>query len=265
MTALTLETPVRRGLGYWWTSYEAMLRWVLTQQKILFTGIVFTQIVMGIGAAFMYKFYLGSLDPTTALYLVSGIPALSLIPVGFVLVPILVMQEKSRGTYDFTWSLPVPRLAPVAATFTVFTAIALPIAMLSTYLAAWQFDVALDVSWTVVPFALLASLMATSVGCGMAMAIPEPRITNLITNIVIFLVLLFSPIVIPISQFPDWAATLHRILPFYHMANLIRSSLTDGLAVDVGASLAILLTWTVLGWAVVARVVAKRGLGKPRT
>jgi ABC-2 type transport system permease protein len=236
-----------------------MLRWVLVQQKVLFVGIVFSQIVLGIGAAFMYKFYLGDIDTVTALYLVSGIPALSLIPVGFVLVPILVMQEKSRGTYDFTWSLPVPRLAPVAATFTVFTAIALPIAMLSTILAAGQFDVTLDVSWTVLPFALLASLMATSVGYGMAMAIPEPRMTNLITNIVIFLVLLFSPIVIPISQFPDWAATLHRILPFYHMANLIRSSLTDGLATNVDASLAILLAWTVLGWAVLARVVGRRG------
>jgi len=259
VTVATLETPVRRGAGYWRASYLAMLRWVLTQQKVLFGGIVFTQIVMGVGAAFMYKFYLGPIDPITAQYLVSGIPALSLIPVGFLMVPFLVMQDKARGTYDFTWSLPVPRLAPVAATFTVFTAIALPIAMLSTLVAAWRFDVTLDVSWTVVPFALLASLMATSVGYGMAMAIPEPRITNMITNIVIFLVLLFSPIVIPIEHFPDWAATLHRILPFYHMANLIRSSLTDGLATDVGASLAILITWTLLGWVVVARVVARRG------
>ncbi len=259
MTAGTLQTPVRRGTGYWWASYVAMLRWVLVQQKVLFVGIVFSQIVLGIGAAFMYKFYLGDLDPMSALYLVTGIPALSLIPVGFVLVPILVMQEKSRGTHDFTWSLPVPRLAPVAATFTVFTAIALPIAAVSTALAAWLFDVTLDVSWTVIPFALLASLMATSVGYGMAMAIPEPRMTNLIPNIVIFLVLLFSPIVIPISQFPDWAATLHQILPFYHMANLIRSSLTDGLVTNAGASLAILLAWTIVGWVLVARVVARRG------
>lgn len=259
MTVAALETPVRRGSGYWWASYLSMLRWVLVQQKVLFVGIVFSQIVLGIGAAFMYKFYLGDVDPVTALYLVSGIPALSLIPVGFVMVPILVMQEKSRGTYDFTWSLPVPRLAPVAATFTVFTTIALPIAMLSTLMAAWQFDVTLEVSWTVLPFAVLASLMATSVGYGLAMAIPEPRITNMITNIVIFLVLLFSPIVVPITQFPDWAATLHRILPFYHMSNLIRSSLTDGLASAIATSLAILLTWTVLGWAAVARVVARRG------
>jgi ABC-2 type transport system permease protein len=259
VTVSALETPIRRGAGYWWSSYVAMLRWVLTQQKVLFIGIVFTQIVMGIGAAFMYRFYLGSVDPVTAVYLVSGIPALSMIPVGFVMVPILVMQEKSRGTHEFTWSLPVPRLAPVASTFTVFTAISMPIAAASTFIAAVQFDVDLQVSWTVLPFALLVSLMATSVGYGMAMAIPEPRVTNLITNVVIFLVLWFSPIVIPIDRYPDWASVLHRALPFFHMSNLIRSGLTEGLATETTSSLAILLLWTVLGWAAVARVVARRG------
>jgi len=259
VTALTLETPVRNGFGYWRESYVKMLRWVVAQQRVFFVGLIFTQIVMGVGAAIMYKFYLGSIDPASALYLVSGIPALALIPIGFVLVPISVMLEKTKGTLDFTWSLPVPRLVPVAASFTVFTLIALPIAALSTWLAALQFDVTLTFSWVVIPLAVLASLMATSVGYGTAMAIPEPRITTLITNIVIFLVLLFSPIVIPIDRFPDWAATLHQILPFYHMSNLIRSGLTDGLAVDVGRSLAILLVWTAVSWVVVARVVAKRG------
>jgi ABC-type polysaccharide/polyol phosphate export permease len=76
---------------------------------------------------------------------------------------------------------------------------------------------------------------------------------------VIFLVLLFSPIVIPIDRFPDWAGTLHRILPFFHMSNLIRSGLSDGLATEPTTSLVILLAWTVLGWGVLARVVGKRG------
>jgi ABC-2 type transport system permease protein len=255
----TLDTPLRKGWGYWWSSYLAMIRWVLIQQKVLLSGIVLTQILLGIGAAIMYRFYLGSLDRDAAMFLVSGIPALSLIPVGFVMVPILVIQEKARGTYDFTWSLPVPRLAPVAATFTVFTFLALPIAALSTLLAARQFDVTLELSWAVIPLALLASLMASSVGYGLAVAIPEPRLTNLITNVVIFLVLLFSPIVIPIERFPEWAETAHRILPFFHMANLIRFGLSEGLAADMFASLTILVAWTVLGWAVVARVVGRRG------
>lgn len=254
-----VHAPIRRGVRYWWESYLAMLRWVMAQQRVLLGGILFTQTVMGIGAAVMYSFYLGPIDLTAAIFLVSGIPALSLVPVGFVLVPILVMQEKSRGTHEFTWSLPVPRLAPVAATFTVFTVIVLPIAALSTWLAAWRFEVGLSVTWTALPAAVLAALVATSLGYGLAMAIPEPRLTNLITNVVIFVVLMFSPIVIPIDRFPAWAEGVHRVLPFFHMSNLVRYGLTDGLATQAPASLVTLLLWAIVGWAVVARVVAKRG------
>ncbi|HJR93650.1 MAG TPA: ABC transporter permease [Acidimicrobiia bacterium] len=253
-----LAVPVRRGVSYWWQSYVAMLRWVLAQQKVLFATVLFIQLFMGLGSVAMYRFYIGDVDPVIATYLVSGLPALAIIPVGFVMVPILVMQEKFRGTFDFTWSLPVPRLAPVAATFTVFTAIALPIAAVTTWVAAWQFGASIVPSWAALGAAALASFVSTSVGYGMAMAIPEPRLTNLITNVVIFLVLLFSPIVIPIDRFPAWAEAVHRGLPFYHMANLIRAGLTDGFATAVGTSIAVLTAWAVAGWAMVAAVIGRR-------
>lgn len=256
---MTIHAPLRRGFSYWTSSYLAMLRWVITQQRILFWSVLFSQLALGIGAAVMYRFYVGAMDPTAATYLVSGIPALSIIPVGFIMVPTLVIQEKYRGTHEFTWSLPVPRLAPVTATFTVFTAISLPVAALSTAVAAWQFDAALRPGAYVIPAAVLVALMGTSVGYGLAMVVPEPRITNLILNVIIFVVLLFSPIVIPIDHFPDWAAAVHHLLPFFHMSNLLRATLTSGLAVDAATSLGILLMWTVVGWATVVRVVTRRG------
>lgn len=255
----SIAVPLRRGVSYWWQSYLAMLRWVLAQQKVLFVSVLFIQLFMGLGSVAMYSFYIGDVDPQVATYLVSGLPALAIIPVGFVMVPILVMQEKFRGTFDFTWSLPVPRLAPVAATFTVFTAIALPVAALTTFVASWRFDATVTVSWPALAAAVLASLVATSVGYGMAMGIPEPRLTNLITNVVIFLVLLFSPIVIPIERFPDWAAAIHRGLPFFHMANLIRAGLTDGVASGALTSTLVLVAWAVAGWSAVAWVVGRRG------
>lgn len=255
----TADLSLRHGPAYWWGSYLSMLRWVVAQQKAFFGMVAFFQLLLGVGSVAMYGFYLGDVDPLTATFLVSGLPALAIIPVGFLMVPILVMQEWFRGTFDFTWSLPVPRLAPVAATFTVFTAIAMPIAAVATAVASWQFGVTLSMSWSALWAALGASLMATSVGYGMAMAIPEPRLTNLITNIVVFLVLLFSPIVIPIDRFPAWAETAHRVLPFYHMANLIRDGLTDGLSTGVGTSALVLGAWTVAGWAVVAWVLGRRG------
>ncbi len=90
-------------------------------------------------------------------------------------------------------------------------------------------------------------------------AIPDPRVTNLLTNLIIFLVLLFSPIVVPIALFPDWWATVHRVLPFWHMAVVVRAGLTEGLITgSVGVSYAVVGAWTAAAWLLAAWVVGRR-------
>ena len=81
--------------------------------------------------------------------------------------------------------------------------------------------------------------MATSVGYTQGHA-SHPLVSNLIGNVTIFFVLLFTPIVYPIEQQPDWLATLQPGLPFHHMAIVIRDSLSAGLVSDVGTSYLVL-------------------------
>jgi len=61
-------------------------------------------------------------------------------------------------------------------------------------------------------------------------------VTNVVTNALMFVVLLFSPIVYPVSQLPRWLATVHYFLPFYNMAVVIRAGLTSGVAAHVATS-----------------------------
>lgn len=251
-------TTIRSGSSYWLSSFWAMLRFELINMRTFLGLTLLIQIIMGGGMAYMYGFYFGEIPDVAKTFIVTGIPALALIPVGFVLVPGSIMSHKLRDTYDFVWSLPVPRLASAAATFTLFTTLALPGTVVSLWIAHIRYSIALDVSWAIIPAVLLTSLMATSVGFAFAHAIPEPRITNLVTNLIIFLVLLFSPIVVQITQFPDWWATVHRVLPFYHMANVIRASLSSGLVTSVAASWAVLAIWTVASWALAAWVIGRR-------
>jgi len=88
--------------------------------------------------------------------------------------------------------------------------------------------------------------------------VPDPRITNLITNLIIFFILLFSPLVIPLDYFPGWAAAGHQVLPFYHMAVVLRASLTEGIVENVTASYLVLTAWTVGSWAIAAAVIGRR-------
>jgi len=258
MTAISEHLQVRRGVGFWVVGFRSMLRFHAKSLRSYLTIGLVVQVLMGAGMALMYGYYFGDLTPVQQTFIVTGIPALAMVPVGFAMVPASVMDHKIRNTYDYVWSLPVPRAASAAATFTIFTAMAIPGTAAAILIATLIYDIDLQVSWLVIPAVLLTSAMATSVGYAMGHVIPEPRVTNLITNMVIFLVLLFSPIVVPIEQFPEWWASVQRVLPFWHMSVVIRDGLTDGLVTDVAASYLVLTLWTVFAWVAAGWVVAKR-------
>ncbi|UCG41460.1 MAG: ABC transporter permease, partial [Acidimicrobiia bacterium] len=80
----------------------------------------------------------------------------------------------------------------------------------------------------------------------------------LLTNLLIFTILLFSPLVVPIEFFPEWLQSAHRVLPFWHMANLVRDGLAPALVEDVATSYLIALAWTVGSMVIAGRVIARR-------
>jgi ABC-2 type transport system permease protein len=257
---LPLGTVTRSGAGYWLASLRSMTRFEMGRARQWAALMVLIQILMGAGMALMYGFFYPQITHETALYITTGTPALALIPIGFFLVPTSVGQERLAGTFDFTWSLPVPRSAQAVATFLLFTVLSLPGAVLALAVASWRYGVRLEISPLIVPGVLLSALMAISVGFGMALAISNPLLINLITNALLFIVLLFSPIVFPPSHFPEWLLTVHQALPFYNMAEVIRAGLSVGLVTDLTRSYLILLAWTIAGWAMTAWVVGRRRL-----
>jgi len=198
------------------------------------------------------------MPPAAATFLATGAPTLAVIPLGMALLPSLIAVRKIEQTYDFMWSLPVPRTATAASSFTIFTLLAIPGFAVSLAVAGWRYDLDLRVSPWIVPAVLLASLMSASVGFGIGHAVPDPTITNVITNLVIFVVLMFSPVAFPIGNFPGWLAGLHRVLPFWHMANVVRDALTDGLVESVWRSYLVLGAWTVGTWLLAAWAVGRR-------
>ena len=260
MTATSTQaTEVRSGVSYWLAGYRSMLHFEAVNLRAFLVLVLVIQMLMGAGMAFMYGFYFGDIPVVARTYIVTGIPALALVPVGFVLVPNAIMNHKLRDTYDFIWSLPVPRLASAAATFTLFTGLAIPGTIVSLWIAHMRYSIELQLSWSIVGAVSLTALMATSVGFALGHAVPDPRVANLITNLVIFLALLFSPIVVPIEQFPGWWGAIHEVLPFYHMANVIRAGLSEGLVDSLARSWLILGGWTALSWAITAWVIGRRG------
>lgn len=258
MTTASAATALRHGPAYWLAGYRAMLRFDLASSRSWLPTFAVLQVLMGAGMVIIYGFYLGDLPPTAITFVATGAPTLALIPLGMALLPSLIASRKVEGTYDFMWSLPAPRSATAASSFTIFTLLALPGVAISLAVAAWRYDLNLAISLWVVPAVLLAALMSTSVGFGIGHAVPDPTITNVITNLLIFVVLMFSPIAFPIENFPGWLAAIHRVLPFWHMANVVRAGLTEGLVTSVAWSYLVLAAWTGGTWLLAAWAIARR-------
>lgn len=263
MTSRSLVGPgsptVNRGLAHWIKSYSMMTRWELGSLRQLLPLIIALQIVIGGGFAVGVDLLYDDMPTRSALYLSTGVAVVTLITVGLVLGPQLIANHRTAGTYDFMWSLPVPRTTQAAAWVTVNSVIAIPGMVAALVIASWRFDLTFQVSPRVVPAVLLTIVSATMIGYAFAHAIPRPMVTQLITQLLIFVILGFAPINFPPENLPGWLAELNLWLPFYPMAEVVRDGLTTGLVMDVGRSYAVLGVYTVASVVLAAWVVGRRG------
>jgi ABC-2 type transport system permease protein len=104
---------------------------------------------------------------------------------------------------------------------------------------------------------LLVALTATSVGFAIAYA-AAPPVTNMVSQLVVFIALMFSPINFPADRLPQWLQDIHRVLPFESMARGIRETLATP---PEGVSMlpfVVLAAWGAAGLAITLRVMARR-------
>jgi ABC-2 type transport system permease protein len=231
----------------WVQSYRTLLRWQGLRFKSVLPFMLILQFFTGIGTVIGLGFLLPSLDTATATFLVTGGPTLSLITLGLTLVPQFVAQAKTEGSLEYMWSLPIPRMAYLAADLTIWMFTTLPGVMVALVVGSIHYDFSLQVSPLALPVFLLIVLMATSVGYAIALLSPKPELVSLITNFIIFCLFLFSPVNFPVERLPGWLADLHRILPVKYAADAVRGTLVEGYGQDLGLALLVLSIWCVIG------------------
>jgi ABC-2 type transport system permease protein len=104
---------------------------------------------------------------------------------------------------------------------------------------------------------LLVALTATSVGFAIAYA-AAPPVTNMVSQLVVFIALMFSPINFPADRLPQWLQDIHHVLPFSSMARVVRDTLTtppEGIAL---LPFVVLAAWCAAGLAITLRVMTRR-------
>lgn len=238
-------------------SYILLLKWQALSQKPVLPLNLVVQIMIATGFVIGLSFFYPQLSPTVAKYLITGAPTIIMLMIGLVLLPQIVGMARTAGTFDYMWSLPIPRMAYIAADATIWILVALPGVLVSIGMGAAYHGFSLTVSPLVVPAFLLVSLSGVFLGYTIAHGAPKPEFAHLLTQILVFVIMLFSPVMYPAEQLPTWLMKLHNVLPIKYMADLSRGTLTD-LDVDLGLAFLVVGIWTVLGFLATSILVKRR-------
>lgn len=250
---------LRRGMPYWLASYRALTRWHLAGLRMWLMLLTVVQVMTGAGFVLGFALFFDHIPASAALFVSTGVPVINLVVVGLVLGPQLVAQQKLQQSYDFVRALPAPQSAEAAAWYTVCLLAGLPAVAASLLIAEARYGISFTVSPAIVPAVLLVAFTGTMLGYGLGHAIPNPMVTNLVTELMIFAVFGFAPVLYPPWQLPAWLATLNSWFPFGHMAVIVRAGLTSGMATGIASAYLIVAAWGAGGAALSAWALGRRG------
>lgn len=226
--------------------FGLMLQWQLRRSGQYLPLLIVVQTMLAVATVIGYGLLAGEVSESIGLYLATGAPTITLITVGLVMTPQSTVQARTEGSLDWLRTLPLPREIFLLADLAMWTLIALPGTVIGVIAGAVAFHVTLTVTWWLVPAALLVSLTSASLGYAIGTLL-QPMLAHLISQVLIFTVMLFTPISYPAERLPEWAQTVHQWLPLEPMAQVMRAALAPQ-AFHTDAR-----TWLVLpGWCVLA-------------
>lgn len=232
----------------WWESYRLLLRWEFMRLRTFMPMIIVIQVLLGVGVVFGMALLIPDISPTSALYLATGAPTLTLLIMGLTFVPQQISQARLTGRHDYIASLPIPRLAPLAASVSYWLAVQVPGTFIALIIAQLRFHIALHVEWTVVPAVALVALSGASIGYAIA-SVLKPQVANEVSSFISIGLLLFSPINFPASRMPAALRAVHAVLPVQYMADVVRGSLTGKYADSAALAFTVVTVWCAVGLA----------------
>lgn len=255
MSQLAVPQPQRVGII---AAYRALLRWNLGQVGAMLPLIVVVQMLLAAGVVVGFGLLIPDIDTETARFLSTGTPTILLMVLGLVIVSQGVAQARTSGTFAYLRALPVPRPLLLASELTVWLIVAVPSVAAAVIVAMLRYDLSYSFDWPLlIGASVLVTITAAAVGYALAVVLP-PMLAQLVSQALVFFVMLFSPITFPASQLPAWFETLHDILPVRPAADLLRAGLASDVYTASSQDLLVLAVWCVIGLTFSLRALVRR-------
>ena len=239
-------------------SYRLLVQWQARRLKGFLPLAIVVQGLFAFGIVAGYPLLFPQIDQTTILYLATGAPAITLLAMGLVAVPQMVAQARTEGSLDYMRSLPIPRVVYLLADLSIWVVIVIPGVVFAVAVAALRFGLQLDVSPLVVPAMALVVLTAASVGYALAALLP-PMVAQMLTQVLVVFILMFSPLNFPAERLPSWLAAIHSVLPIEAMGEIVRGTLAGSTFPIPAGAFALVAAWCAVSFGITMVVLERRG------
>ena len=260
VTAPLADMPrLRSGPGDWLRAYVVMTRWTVASLRLFIPLLVVIEILTGVGFVLGFGlFFHGPAPSRSVLYISTGVPIITLYVVGLIFLPQVVAQERLAHTYDYVQSMAAPRSTRFAAWYSL-NLVAGVFGMIASLVAAsLRYGVDLRVTPAVVPATLLICLASSALGFAIGHAVSLPMLTNILSQVLNFFVIGFSPVCFPPDQMPAWLVSVNQGLPFASMSIVMRSAIGGVPVSGVAGAYAVLAAWTGASLLVAVAAVMRR-------
>jgi ABC-2 type transport system permease protein len=244
------------------TGFRNYVQLVFMQLQMWRNEFIFLLIVQSaftVGIVLGFGYIIPNISEGAAWYLTTGTATQAVVTVGLVMLPQILSQAKAEGRLDYFLSLPISREAYLLSQITTVSVIAVPGAIAAVAFGAWNYELSLSISPLVVVVVALSILSLAGVGVMVAMISPYQQLTNIITQLVIFYVLLFAPVLIPKEQLPWILSHTADFMPPTYSADAIRATVSDLPGTHLARSLLVMTGFGVASVTISSLAIRRRG------
>jgi ABC-2 type transport system permease protein len=221
--------------------------------------IALIQVALTLGLVLGMGYLIPNVSEATALFLVTGTATQAFVTTGLVMLPQMLAQSKEDGRLEYFLTLPISREAYLLSLITMVAVTSFPAVLFCLAFGAWHYDLSLTVDPAFVAVMVLAVLSLAGVGVAMAVYMPHQQVTNALTQLIIFYVLFFSPVLLPASQLPELLQHTAKLAPPTYAADGVRATLTDLSGTNLARDLWLMSGFAVASIALSAFAIRRRG------
>jgi len=230
---------------------------LMNRNEIWFIGMI--QVVLTVSFVLGFGYFMRPISELQALYLTTGIATNTVVMVALVSLPNVLSWGKADGRLDYFLTLPVSREIYLAAQVAYVALTALPGVVFAVWFGAWHYDLPLVYDPIVIVVVVLGILSLAGVGIAIGTLSPQPQLTNALTNLTVFYVLLFAPVLLPKEQLPALLRHFSVAMPPTYVADAMRGALTNLPGTHLARSLWVMGGFTAGSIALSAAAIRRRG------